>query len=333
MDIDIVIPWVDGSDILWQEEKRKYSSDVISDANNINRFRDWNLMRYWFRSIEKYIPWVHMIHFVTWGHLPEFLNTEHPKLHIVRHEEYIPERWLPTFSSHAIEMNIHRIPGLADHFIYFNDDTFICKPMKKEDFFKQGLPCIQFTEIPLGFVGHLEAWQFAAANDLGVINKWFSKNAAERKHPGKYINYKYSWYDNLRSILLLMLFPNFFSGFKNYHSPVPYRKEVFQELWEKEPALLEKTCSHRFRNKEDVNQWVAHWWQLASGKFTPKRLDAPTYGITSKTIETICKDIREQRHEMISINDSANEAEFDLLQKQLEEAFKMLLPEKSSFEC
>ena len=332
MDIDVVIPWVDGNDLLWQKEKEKYSSKVISDANNINRFRDWDLMRYWFRSIEKFTPWVRTIHFITWGHVPTFLDIKHPKIHIVRHEDYIPEKWLPTFSSHTIEMNIHRIPGLAEHFIYFNDDTFVCKPMKESDFFKQGLPCIQFTEIPIGFIGRLDAWQFAAANDLGVINKWYSKKQSEKANIRKYISLKYSWYDNLRSLLLFVLFPGYFTGFKNYHSPVPYQKKIFQELWEKEPALLEKTCSHRFRDKEDVNQWVAHWWQLASGRFTPRRLDAPTYGIRSQTIDAICKDIRDQKHEMISINDSAAAEEFDVLQRQLEEAFKVILPEKSSYE-
>ena len=124
MDIDVVVPWVDGSDSKWIREKNKYSPDRIDDSNSANRFRDWGLMKYWFRGIEKYIPWFHKLYFVTWGHIPDFLNIDYPRLQIVRHEEYIPHEWLPTFSSHTIELNVHRISGLAEHFIYFNDDTY-----------------------------------------------------------------------------------------------------------------------------------------------------------------------------------------------------------------
>ena len=59
---------------------------------------------------------IQKIHFVTWGHIPEWLNTEHPKLNIVRHEDFIPEKFRPTFNSHTIEWNFHRIPGLAEKF-------------------------------------------------------------------------------------------------------------------------------------------------------------------------------------------------------------------------
>lgn len=332
MDIDFVIPWVDGSDPLWQKEKEKYSLAKKSDANSVTRYRDWELMIYWFRSIEAFTPWVRKIHFITWGHLPEFLNVNHPKIHIVRHEDYIPAEWLPTFSSHTIEMNIHRIPGLADHFVYLNDDTFICRPMKKEDFFRNGLPCLQFTENPLGFVGKLEVWQFAAANDLGIINKWFSKKKTERKLFGKYFNVKYSWYDNLRSIMLALLFPRYFTGFKNYHAPVPYIKSVFQTLWEKEPEILKSTSAHKFRDKEDVNQWAAHWWQIASGNFYPRRLSARTCSIDAKSIDSICSDIKKQKYEMMCLNDNDMNADFETLKAQLNEAFNSILPDKCSFE-
>ena len=64
------------------------------------------LLKYWFRAVEAYAPWVGQVHFITWGHLPEWLNTQCPKLHIVNHEDYIPEKYLPTFSANPIELNI-----------------------------------------------------------------------------------------------------------------------------------------------------------------------------------------------------------------------------------
>lgn len=140
MDIDFVILWVDGNDPDWQAEKSRYQSEKEDDSNTVNRYRDWNLLPYWFRAVENFAPWVRKIHFVTWGHVPKFLQLENSKLHIVRHDEFIPEDYLPTFSSHAIEMNIHRIPGLAEHFVYFNDDMFLLRPFEKEDFFETIFP-------------------------------------------------------------------------------------------------------------------------------------------------------------------------------------------------
>ena len=74
MDIDFVVLWVDGNDPEWRAEKAKYQGAVTDDSNSVNRFRDWGLMPYWFRAVEKFTPWVHKIHFVTCGHVPEFLR-------------------------------------------------------------------------------------------------------------------------------------------------------------------------------------------------------------------------------------------------------------------
>src|SRR5699024_7558473 len=89
---------------------------------------------------EEFAPWVNQIHFVTWGHLPSWLNTKHPKLNIVKHENFLNVENLPVFNSRAIEINLHKIPNLAEQFVYFNDDMFITKPVSETDFFKDGLP-------------------------------------------------------------------------------------------------------------------------------------------------------------------------------------------------
>ena len=113
--IDFVIPWVDGSDREWQKEKQRYSGNLAQDDRDI-RFRDWGMLKYWFRGVEKYAPWVNNIYFVTCGHLPSWLNTSHPKLKIIRHSDYMPADYLPTFSSHPIELNMHRIKDLSEYF-------------------------------------------------------------------------------------------------------------------------------------------------------------------------------------------------------------------------
>ena len=178
-DIDIVVLWVDGSDPEWLQEKSRYMNvDVEQSVNGSNRFRDWDLMQYWFRAVETFMPWVRKIHFVTWGHLPEFLNTKNPKVHIVNHKDFMPEGALPTFSSTALEINLHRIQDLAEHFIYFNDDIFPVRPLEPDDFFdlKTGLPRFQYLEMPLRFVG-VPTWEYTAANNIGILNKHFSKKS------------------------------------------------------------------------------------------------------------------------------------------------------------
>ena len=138
--IDIVIPWVDGSDPVWQADHAKYRASKSAD-NHPARYREWGLFRYWFRGIEQNAPWVRKVHLLTYGHLPAWLEPDHPKLHIVNHRDFIPEEYLPTFSSHTIELNMHRIPDLAEHFLYFNDDVYLMKPSQPEDFFRDDLPC------------------------------------------------------------------------------------------------------------------------------------------------------------------------------------------------
>ena len=141
--IDFVITWVDGSDPKWLTDRAKY---VLEDERiDESRYRDWGFLRYWFRAVEANAPWVRKIHFVTYGHIPEWLDVSNSKLHIVKHEDFIDKKYLPTFNSCAIEMNLHKIPGLAEQFVYFNDDMFLNKPVKPEFFFKDGLPKDSFV--------------------------------------------------------------------------------------------------------------------------------------------------------------------------------------------
>lgn len=137
--IDFVILWVDGNDKAWQDEKNKYL-DIKGDTGE-NRFRDCNNLQYLFRGIEKYASFVNKVFFITWGHIQAWLDTTNPKLEIVKHEEFIPKEYLPTFNSNVIELNLHRIKNLSEKFVLLNDDLFFLKETKKEDFFIKRLTC------------------------------------------------------------------------------------------------------------------------------------------------------------------------------------------------
>lgn len=99
--------------------------------------------RYSLRSLEVNAPWIRNIYIVTNGQVPSWLDTTNPRVHIITHAMIFPNAsFLPTFSSPAIEMNLHRIPGLSDYFIYFNDDVFLGRPVFPYDF--MSLPNTQY---------------------------------------------------------------------------------------------------------------------------------------------------------------------------------------------
>lgn len=332
MDIDFVILWVDGSDPDWQAERQSFLPQIESENSSPNRYRDWGLLPYWFRAVERFAPFVRTVHFVTWGHVPAFLNLAAPKLHVVRHDEFIPEEYLPTFSSHTIEMNIHRIPGLADHFVYFNDDMFLLRPFTPESFFRDGLPCTYGGEVPIQLDGDIGTWLHASVNDLGIVNAHFSKRESIAKFGGKYLDRCYGWKNNVRTLALEKLFPDYFTGFKNLHAPAAYLKSAFREVWDAEPAKLDATCRDRFRTSDNVNQWVVLWWQIASGQFSPRVIDNLVNSVTESSIECLSAAIREQQHEYICLNDPDGEIDFGSLSLRLRQSFEQILPEKCSFE-
>lgn len=140
--IDFVITWVDNYDPIWQKEFHTYlpQSQCTDDTRNI-RYRNWDNLRYWFRGVEKFAPWVNQVYLVTCGHIPDWLNTNAPKLHLVKHSDYIPNEYLPTFNSNAILLGLHHIGGLSEHFVLFDDDCFLIDKVKPERFFRKGLPC------------------------------------------------------------------------------------------------------------------------------------------------------------------------------------------------
>ena len=332
MNIDFVIPWVDGNDPAWQKEKVKYQGAAADDSNMANRFRDWGLLPYWFRAVEKYAPWVNKIHFVTWGHLPDFLNASEPRLHIVRHSDYIPNAYLPTFSANTIEMNVHRISGLAEHFVYFNDDVFLLRPMQKTDFFRDELPCTFGGEIPVSFVGGDGIWRHLIVNNLRIVNNHFNKAEQVRRFGKQYRASIYGWKNNLRTMLCERLYPECFLGFKNLHAPAPFLKSTFEEIWNKEQTVLDDTCRRRFRSSDDVNQWLALWWQVAGGNFSPYNTDNLVMGADENTVGLLCDTIERQSHDMLCINDPSDAIDFPVLSRRIQQSFEKILPKKSVFE-
>ena len=325
--IDFVIPWVDGGDPEWKKEKDYYSEkkSLEDDDRNI-RFRDWETLKYWFRGVEKNAPWVNQIHFITWGHLPEWLNVTHPKLHIVNHKDYIPAQYLPTFSSHVIELNTHRIPRLSEHFVYFNDDIFILKPLSDSDFFQNGIPCDLC--VANAITPRLGEFSSIILQTTSYINKHFNKKQDIKKNFKKWFSPKY------RSLLFrtICLIPwTFHTGFYNHHLAVPYKKSTLKTVWREEPDILVRTCNHRFRNDLDVNQYIFRYWRLASGDFVPHEI-LGKYKNMGEDNSAIYDAIKNCSYKLLCINDKDNQVNFEIEKRKLIEAFEKVFPKKSQFE-
>lgn len=328
--IDFVITWVDGSDPAWREEKARYQGSPAGTDNREIRYRDWDTLRYWFRTVEKYAPWVNKIHFVTWGHLPQWLNTENPRLNIVRHEDFIPAEYLPTFSSHPIELNLHRIPGLSEQFVYFNDDFYLTAPVKPEDFFVDGLPCDSLEEMPQN-PAERSVMVYVNANDTVFLNQHFEKTRCRRQNRGKWFSLR-DPFAMTKNLILSTLRRGEFIGLNYHHLPQAYRKEIFTEVWEKGGEWLDETCRRRFRDYRDVSPHVFKFWQLASGNFHPYNKRKFGRFFPGGTDPRRAAQVIQNRSMKAMCYNDSDKIDFEDTKWILTAAFESALPEKSSFE-
>ena len=329
--IDFLITWVDVNDPIWIEDFKHYAESEGKDGDfHLSRYRDWDNLRYWFRGVEKFAPWVNKIYFVTYGHVPSWLNIDHPKLQIVRHEDFIPLEYLPTFNSNVIEFYFHKIKGLTEKFVYFNDDMFLINHVRPERFFRDGLPC----DFPgLSDSVHVSPTMFDCSVFLAtaLINKFFNKQEAIRSHFSKWHPLKH-----VRLVLNNLQYrrSRVFPGFMMNHLPQGYLKRTYEEVWASCREDLERTSSRRFRSWGDVAHWLIRYWQLASGNFTPYSYyrDGMYYSIDESYIDDIVRCIKHQEKTMVCLNDNIDKIDYDAMKRKIQEAFEQILPEKSLFE-
>lgn len=329
--IDFVIAWVDGSDPEWLKEKNKYAPQKTDISSAINRYRDMGLLKYWFRAVESFTPWVNKIHFVTWGHVPEWLNIDNPKLNIVKHEDFIPNEYLPVFNSCAIEVHFHRIKGLSEKFVYFNDDIFLLRALPPEYFFKDGLPCdIWRDNIPYCDELTDPIFEHQLLNDKMLICRHFNKRKVMKENFSKCINLKYG----KRNIRFLMLYKwPYMAGFDNFHVSSSMLKSTYKEVWKKEKETLEVTSKSKFRTANDVNQYVFQLWQIYTGKFSPKSYkEFGKFFSLGDNNDELFNCIDNQLAEQICINDGNPNIDYEKIKLELIKHFDKILPNKSSFE-
>ncbi len=325
--IDFVVTWVDGCDPDWLEKKAKYTGKIAAEGNSEARYRDWDTLKYWFRGVEKFAPWVNNIYFVTDNQKPEWLDVNHPKLKWVKHTDFIPEEYLPTFSSDTIEWNLHKIESLAENFVYFNDDVFIINNTTPEDFFINGLPC-DFASIGVLYANGI--YSNMMFNNTELLNRNFSLKDSIKKNSKKW--FKGQSVGNILKILLYGrqdLIP-FIDG---WHIHVPYKKQVFTKVYEKEAEAIRLTCLNKTRTRQNITSWVARTWQLLSGDFYPKKPIGKAFNTSYMNYNNDALEyLSRQKGKVICLNDSEDEENFEQHKQAIICEFEKLFPEKSSFE-
>lgn len=328
--IDFVITWVDGGDEKWIKEKNKYllKIDPLKVDARKNRYRDMELLKYWFRGVEKYAPWVNKIYFVTCGQKPEWLDESNKKLVLIKHSDYMPSEVLPTFNSNSIEALLYKIPGLSEKFVYFNDDTFLINNVKKTDFFNGDIPVDSMSFHPINPESDDKRFYLKVCNNLEVINRNFNFAKFKKDNLSKCFSLKQGKHLLITMPLLSL---SSFRGFYTFHLPVPYLKSTFKEVWDREPEILNKTMSFKFRNNEQsVNHWLFQYWQFASGNFKQRSSKFGIYkGVTDSDID---KCINGKKYKAICINDNVENCNFEAVKNNLHLIFEKKLNKKSSFE-
>lgn len=328
-EIDFIVTWVDMGDPSWQEEFARYSNVRQEEKNGVSeaRFRDAGLLRYWFRGVENFAPWVRKIHFVTSGQKPSWLDTSNPKLHLVDHRDFIPREFLPTYNSVVIERYMHRIPGLADHFVYFNDDFHIINHISPERFFLNGLPrdIAVFQYNP-----SWSQWYRRIKNNIRLINRHFDKREVLRRDHDKWFNPGYGGKDFMNR--LLQPYGKFIT-LRTPHNAQPYLKSTFKEVWEAEGEELTATSVNRFRASDDYTPELFRTWQICRGNFEPYNTysDTKMFPLMIKSGKAI-EAIREQRYSLVCLNDNIRINNYDQVMASIRDALDSIMPRKSSFE-
>lgn len=329
--IDFVLLWVDGNDPKWLKEKEQYSGikrDKTSSSNN--RYRDWDNLRFWFRGVEKYAPWVNKIYFVTYGHVPQWLNTKNEKIVIVNHEDFIPKDFLPTFNSNTILLNLWRIKDLSEQFVVFNDDMFITKKVYPDDFFKNNLPCDNFSFNVITPIGTNDNFFHMILNNVDFINRYFTKKEVIKNNLFKLMSPR-NGKDILRTILLTPW--SNITGFEDYHTAYSYLKSVYKNVYLREESLFDSVCLNKFRTKNDLTEWTMRYWQLCEGKFKVRsKLFSRYYDVNENNLISIEKSIINNKQKLLCLNDSSDNINFEVCKKSLITSFSRKLKSISSFE-
>ncbi|MDU6924746.1 stealth family protein [Franconibacter helveticus] len=298
--IDVVFTWVDNQDPDWQLKFESFKSTTTFSegeyAKDSARFTNHNELYYSLKSIQKNLSWVNKIYLITDSQKPSWIK-QFNNVTIVDHREIIPDCYLPTFNSHVIEAFLHKIPGLNENFIYFNDDVIVARPLPAGHFFKSnGIASL-----------------FVALKDL---NKMAEKGVDTP-----------TLHASLRSIELLRRY--FRSDINNplVHTYIPLKVSMYKEVWRLYEKEIEGFLIHKFRNNYDLNlaTFLVPWFTYLKGHAVQSRDICYYFNVRSPAAKSVYNSLSQEKKEglyphSICPNDfntkTANLKHYDILLKK-----------------
>jgi hypothetical protein len=281
VDIDVVFSWVDGSSVEFQRERAKRMQNyVVGEGDDSEaRYRQIDELKYALRSIYMFAPWVRRIFIATDSPRPEWL-AEHPRVTIVRSEEFFADTsTLPTHNSHAVESQLHHIDGLAEHFLYSNDDMFIGRPIGPDLFFSPG-----------GITKFVEA-----ATRIGL----------GESDPSR------SGFENAARVNRRLLQERFGRVTTRHleHCAVPLRRSVMAELEREFPEDFRRTAGSTFRSATDISvtNSLYHYYALMTGRAVVQTQAKVKYIETTlrMALRQMDKLLARRDHDMFCLNDGS----------------------------
>ena len=296
--IDIVYTWVDGSDEEWQKSRHKFTptqKNIPKDSLSECRWRDFDELRLSVESVEKFAPWIRTIFIISDFQRPYWFDEDNPgKVKFIDHPDLFQEfeEHLPTFNSHAIEAHLHRIPDLAEHFIYSNDDTFLGNYVYPLDFFTDdGKFKVFVTETDLETEKSIREYVNTVPKPP-VLNAVNSKLNPKLNHskPAPLIDRidilpYFTAQAVTNNVLDQVLGPSPASRKRLKHQMKPLRVSTYEWCWENElmQMYLFNTSSTRFRSLGDIDPTtlVSHTG-LTLNEAVPASITSTYYGITDE---------------------------------------------------
>lgn len=319
MDIDLVYLWVDGNDPAWRAKKNRFlpaDRQVAPDAAGECRYAENDELRYSLRSAERYAPWIRRIFIVTDDQTPAWLDSSNPRVRVVSHREIMPAEILPVFNSSVIELFLPRIPDLAEHFLYANDDMFFNRPVDPAFFFDEaGLPIVRLKTQSLK----------RHADDL-YCHAILRMQELVRRRCGRC------------------------SSLAPHHNIDAYRRSDFLDCLAAYPDELDRSAHNRFRTCDDWQRSLVLYDALARGRATLRevtrfnRVHGPLQHLRAAWGSGCASDSRcipvstprldevleKYAPSLFCLNDDARITDDD--RRRMREFLSVRFPERSSFE-
>ena len=271
--VDYVFPYVTTEDPYWNFLYNKSLSGNENDyVSGFHRFRDNGLLKYLFRGLEAYMPWINKVHMIVMceSQVPKWVNRD--KIHIIYHSDFIPKKFLPTFNSNLIETFLPLLPLDEDKFIYSNDDMFPCRKLSKELFFKGNIPCYNI---------YIRDY-FATAPGDYLRRNAFNLITGEKQE---------------KRVV------------STQHSAVSFKLSLLKNCFKKYKKSLLKTLS-KFREIKNVNQYFYSFYQMMEGTIINHPQKIISYSLKPDIVEKII-NIDFKRYDYICLNDDIDMKEKD----------------------